>query len=394
MWRSLARRVGAAAVLGACGGPTRPDFAPDLEQTEPPDDSLIDPGPAPPPSYSPCGAATVELEFVRPNLYFALDASGSMLEGIPNTQDPSVPPEQRFLSYRYAVLATAVERLLERVGHRVSYGATLFPTADVTCDAGEEILALTPGDEVSFAVSGETGPVLAGLMRGIRRRLPRGGTPVADALRSILPTLTGRSDSYVFLITDGGPNCGTPEGCGPETCIPNIERQLISEAERCEAPLNCCDGSLFGPESCLDSAGSKSAVDRLAEAGVRTFVVGMPGSEVYAGVLDQLAESGGMARADSPKYYRVRDADQLVETVSRLGRQVALGCSIELAEPPPDAGFVNVYFDGTLVPADTVDGWRFSNETTIELIGEACRLLSTGEVLQADIVAGCPIVVR
>jgi hypothetical protein len=394
MWRWLARGLGFAAAMAACGEPARPGFVPDLEQQEPPDDSLVDPAePPPPPSYSPCGAATVQLEFVRPNLYFALDASGSMLEGIANTEDPAVPPGERFLSYRYAVLATAVERLLERVGHRVSYGATLFPTADVTCDAGEEILELTAGDAVSFAVSGETGPVLERLMWSIRRRSPRGGTPVADTLRGLVPKLTGRGDSYVFLITDGGPNCALG-GCGPEACIPNIERQLITQTERCIAPLNCCDGSLFGPDSCLDSAGSKSAVDALAEVGVRTFVIGMPGSEVYADVLDQLAESGGLARAESPKYYRVGDGDQLIETVSRLGRQVALGCSIELATPPPDAGLVNVYFDGTLVPSDPVDGWIFNNETTIQLTGEACRLLSTGEVLQADIVAGCPIVVR
>jgi hypothetical protein len=299
-------------------------------------------------------------------------------------------------SDRYGVLSLAIQTLLERVGHRVNYGATLFPTGDAMCDSGEEILHLSPGDAVSFAVSGEIGPVLGDLLFSINRRTPRGGTPVAAALNALLPKLgeRGSSPTYLFLVTDGGPNCDLAARCGPDACIPNLERAPLSDDVLCDAPLNCCDPDLFGPLNCLDQSGSQLAVRALARAGVHTFVIGIPGSDAFAGVLDQLALAGGMARAGTPAYYRVSDAEQLLDTVSRLGLGVALSCSIQLATPPPDPTLVNVFFDGQLVPADPVNGWGFADSQTVQLLGSSCELLQAGEVLQADIVAGCPVVIR
>lgn len=396
MWRSLGRVAGVSALLG-CASTERPHRIADVPVPPAADSSLVDPEePAAPWLESPCGAATVALEFIRPNLYFAIDASGSMLDDIPRADFASRPANAGPLpSTRYANLAIAIRTLLERVGHRVNYGATLFPSSDASCDAGEEILALTPGDTVSFAVSGQSGPVLKKLMYGINRRTPRGGTPVAQALLGSLPKLTGLgTETYVFLVTDGGPNCNGALSCGADTCIPNLEHVAISETLRCSAPLNCCDGNLFGPDNCLDASGSRAAVDALAEAGIRTFVIGMPGSEVYAEVLDGLARRGGVPRAAQPSYYEVRDADELVQTVGDLGLQIALNCRIQLSQTPPDASLVNVFFDGQLIPADPDDGWLFSDADTVQIVGESCTLMQTGQVLQADIVAGCPVVLR
>jgi hypothetical protein len=390
----------AGCVLGCllgCGKADRPGLVEDLHRPEP-ERSLVDDVESPRPDLmSPCGAAAVALDFLRPNLYFAIDASASMREEIPLGEAPDRAPGAKFVpSDRYGVLALAIQTLLERVGHRVNYGATLFPTAGSACDAGEEILPLSPGDAVSFAVSGQVGPILSDLMSSINRRTPRGGTPVAGALSTLLPKLRDRGNrpTYVFLVTDGGPNCELDAHCGPETCIPNLERSPLSDSLLCEAPINCCDSALFGPQNCLDQEGSLRAMSALAEAGVRTFVIGIPGSDAFAGVLDQLALAGGMARPGTPAYYRVSDAAQLLETVSQLGLGVALSCNIQLAAPPPDPTLVNVFFDGQLVPADPVDGWAFSDKQTVQLLGSSCELLKAGEVLQADIVAGCPVVIR
>jgi hypothetical protein len=378
----------------ACQADERPPLAVDpvISPAEP-EGFPIDPDNTPHPStVSPCGAATVALEFIRPNLYFAIDASGSMLDGIPRGEGASA---ELIPGDRYGSLALAIQTLLARVGHRVNYGATLFPTGDEACGAGDEILALTPGDTVSFAVTGELGPVLKGLMFSINRRTPRGGTPTAEALRGVLGQLRDRtSESYVFLVTDGGPNCNFSLPCGPDACIPNLERLRLSEEVVCDESLNCCDGRFFGPDSCLDASGSRAAVEALALAGIRTFVIGIPGSEVFGDVLDQLALAGGVARAGTPSYYRISDADELIETVSALGRQVALSCTIELAEVPPDPNLVNLFFDGELIAADPVDGWTFTDERTVHVVGAACELMQTGQVLQADIIAGCPIVIQ
>jgi hypothetical protein len=381
------------AVLG-CQEEVRPAPIGDPRPTPREPGSLIDPLPAPVPSTnSPCGAATVALDFVRPNLYFAIDASGSMTDDIPRGEGTyaigTVPAN------RYAALARALQLLLSRVGHRVNYGATLFPSGDVSCDAGEEIHALGPGDDVSFAVSGESGPVLRSFMFNVNRRTPRGGTPVAQALSALAQRLSGAGpDTYVFLLTDGGPNCNPATRCGIETCIPNIERVRISDGLTCNDDVNCCDDGLFGSDNCLDTDGSLTAVQALATAGVRTFVIGMPGSEAYSSLLDQLALAGGVAQQNSPHYYRVADAEALSATVSALGVTLALGCDIELQSPPPDPSLVNLFFDGTVIPSDPVDGWTLSDETTVQVLGAACELLQTGQVLQADVVAGCPIVLR
>jgi hypothetical protein len=378
----------------ACGEEKRPGLAGDVNTPSPEPDFMVDPNDTPKPSQiSPCGAATVTLDFVRPNLYFALDASGSMTDAIPRGEgsySAGTAP-----SNRYDAMARAIRTLLARVGHRVNYGATLFPSDDASCDAGEEIRKLAPGDDVSFAVTGEFGPLLQSFMYYVNRREPTGGTPVALTLRGLLPQLSGKGlNTYVFLVTDGGPNCNEDVACGPEACIPNIEHVSIGENISCDEDINCCDGRVFGPDNCLDSDASLQAVTALANANVRTFVIGMPGSEAYASLLDQLALAGGMARPEAPHYYRVGDSDALSATVSELGVTVAMSCTIELATPPPDPDLVNLFFDEQLVPSDPIDGWTFVGDKSVQVQGAACALLEGGQVLQADLIAGCPIVIR
>jgi hypothetical protein len=378
----------------ACQDAERPPPLADPPRPAPEPGSLIDPDePFDPSELSSCGSATVTLDFVRPNLYFAIDGSGSMTESIPlgerNYALGTAPTN------RYIALARAIQSLLARVGHRVNYGATLFPSGDVGCDAGEEIRSLGAGDDVSFAVSGEIGPALSSFMFNIQRRTPAGGTPTAQALVQLLPRLRDATrETVVLLVTDGGPNCNPGASCEPESCIPNIERQRLTESIVCDDSINCCDASIFGPENCLDADASVTAVTRLEAAGIRTFVIGMPGSEAYASLLDELARAGGTARAESPSYYRAGDAEALSATVNALGATVALSCTIELVEPPPDPALVNLYFDRELVLSDPVDGWTLSDAATVQVHGKACELLTGGQVLQADVVAGCPIVIK
>ena len=71
-----------------------------------------------------------------------------------------------------------------------------------------------------------------------------------------------------------------------------------------------------------------------------------------------------------------------------------IDCEIRLNEPPPDQELVNVLFDGAPVPFDEEDGWRWVDESTLELVGAQCDLLEGGQVSLVDIVAGCPVVLR
>jgi hypothetical protein len=381
--------------LGGCTDDARPPPAGGL----PPAPSDEEPGLAPdteptPNIESPCGAASVALEFQRPNLYFALDASGSMLEDIPRG-DSAAYPELSQPDDRYDALATAIETMLERIGHRTSYGAALFPSSDAVCDAGDEILSLQQGDTASFALAGERGPVLARLLSPNPRPTPSGATPVGMALSAIGPRLaTALGPRYVFLLTDGGPNCNTELRCAIDSCIPNIERLRGSDGFRCNDEVNCCDDYFLGPGNCLDSGGSLEAVNELRALGIETYVIGMPGSDTYAGLLEELAAAGGTARSEPPAYYRVADAGQLIDTIAALGAKVGISCTVQLLAAPPDRDLVNVFFDGHVIEQDELDGWQWQDERTVQIVGPSCTLLETQQVLQVDVVAGCPVVIR
>lgn len=394
--RFLLALASVALTLSGCGEAERPPPAGDGSDPPTSDDDVgLTPDVPPPPDLaSPCGAATIALEYQRPSLYFALDASGSMLDPIPRG-DSAAYPELGAPHNRYEALGDAIETMLERIGHRTNYGAVLFPASGRACGAGDEILELQAGDTVSYALASRHGPVLQRLMSRIHRHDPDGGTPVGETLSAIAPRLANvPGERYVFLLTDGGPNCNEAIGCAIDSCIPNIERIEGTDGFRCDNEVNCCSEALLGSGNCLDSSGSLAAITALSELGIKTFVIGMPGSGTYAGLLDELAVAGGAAREESPAYYSVSDAAELLDTVSALGAKVGLSCAVPLTQPPPDPDLVNVYFDGQLVAQDPIDGWTWADDRTVAIVGASCALLEARQVLQLDVVAGCPVVIR
>ena len=120
----------------------------------------------------------------------------------------------------------------------------------------------------------------------------------------------------------------------------------------------------------------------------------MPGSEFYADLLDRLALAGNTARPVPPRYYPTASSADLGEALREIGVNVAVSCSVALDQAPPDPALVNVYFDTTLIGYDELEGWAWADPTTIELRGAACAELKSGDVLQVQVVSGCPTVIR
>jgi hypothetical protein len=163
----------------------------------------------------------------------------------------------------------------------------------------------------------------------------------------------------VLLATDGGPNCNPTAVCDVSKCIPNIEH-----APSCTADVNCCSPALGGPTACLDDVATLAAVGALAQRGVRTYVVGIPGSAPYATLLDALARTGGTARpADGggAAYYDVDHLTELDDILAAIGSTVILSCHLHLETPPKEMSFVNVYLDRQLVEYGAPDGWVWTN---------------------------------
>src|SRR5438552_2090688 len=78
----------------------------------------------------------------RPNLYFIVDASLSM------AGEMNVPNSDNVIPSRYDAARAAIREVLKVVGHRVSFGAALFPATDpnASCPPGGEIFPTQPGD--------------------------------------------------------------------------------------------------------------------------------------------------------------------------------------------------------------------------------------------------------
>jgi hypothetical protein len=393
--------VGLLALFGLLGqGCSKSDHPPSYQyghQAEPTDAGYqipIDPYDAsvPPPEDTTnfCGNQIIPLVTNRPNLYFILDRSGSMSDPMPDPRNGS--SIEKFIGAR-----RAIHDVLFAMGHRVSYGAAVFPRIGniSTCDPGDQIDKVAPGDSVTYARNGIDGPHLTKLMgpkAPLSSYVPEGATPTAATLAFLSERLIALSgDTAVVLATDGAPNCNMDLSCESAQCIPNIEGSLLSDGSTCGKPQNCC--SLF-PGNCIDVDASVAPIAELLGYNIKTYVIGLPGSEAYQEVLNRFAIAGGTARVRTnptdPAYYPVTDSEMLTQALRNITAELSISCTVVLDQAPPDWTQVNVYFDNGLVKMNPADGWKQIDSTTLEITGPACDLLRSGDVFQIQVVAGCP----
>jgi hypothetical protein len=340
------------------------------------------------PPSGPCGSQSIPAITNPPNIAFIIDHSASMGDELAGSG----------LS-KYENARIALSHVLRAVGHRINYGATIFPgLAGVTgCEAGDELMKVAPGDPPSYALAGKSGPRLKDLLGRLSIADVDGGTPVAPTLTKALGSLSQLSGpTYVVLITDGAPNCNDELICMRSACIPNIEG-LTAAGRDCSTSVNCCQPSAQDPQAnlgCVDADAAVSAVRALSDAGIATFVVGMPGSEPYEQLLNQMAEAGGTARPGVTEYYPVNDTAALEQSLIGIAASVAISCELPLDYDPPDPDFVNVYFDGVLVEYDPEAGWEWTADGLVAIRGAACDQLMAGDVLEVQVLAGCKTVVK
>jgi len=320
------------------------------------------------PGLAVCDCTEISFLTDVPNLVFVLDRSGSMSD-----------------NNKWTTIRIVVADLMKGLGPRANFGVEIFPNPNSTdqCASGLLAMSVRPGD----FPPGTQGPTTT-IMLKVTSAPPSGGTPTAQTLTDLLPTLsalTGRT--FVILATDGGPNCDASATCGASTCIDNIE-----SAGGCTTTgANCCDPTIYGPLDCLDAQPTINAVASVAAIGVPTYVIGVPGSGPYAGLLDQLATAGGTARSSEPLYYPVDSADQasFESALSQVAAKITGTCTLKLASAPADPTHVNVYFDNVPVPADPVNGWTLVG-STITLEGTSCTEVLNGDVLNVRVAVGCP----
>ncbi|MBN1947368.1 MAG: VWA domain-containing protein [Bradymonadales bacterium] len=251
---------------------------------------------------------------------------------------------------RWPTMTAALRQLTGNLEEVIDFGLILFPPPNVDlysqCATGQLIVALGPSnaDEISSHLNST----------------PFGGTPTAMTLyeaRDILMNTGSDPPGYVLLATDGGPGCNA--NLNPYTC-------------------ECLgDDCTLNVENCVDDLRTLQAVDALYENGIRTFVVGIPGTEPFGELLDAMAIRGG-TDVDH-HHYAVSDGPQLEAALADATGSVA-PCIYELDEMPVDQDGVIIRIDGEDVPRDEghSHGWDFDDPRTIHFYGASCGQLRDG----------------
>lgn len=327
-----------------------------------------------------CGGEAVEASQRVVNLLLLIDKSGSM-EGVPDGFD----------SDKWSSMKQAIADALEPVEEALNMGLQFFPDPANDASGDEASCGLPGGSDLTVDIRAGIDAVPM-IEQALDDSAPTGATPTAAALARALDYYTEgagadlEGDRVVLLATDGGPNCNDSLECEATECTQNIEGICVIP------DVNCCDGT---PTGCLDAQGSIDQVIALRDAGVRTFVIGIPGSEDYADVLDDLAEEGGAKANDtSPKYYEVSDGEALGEVLQSITIDLVKTCEFQLEMDPPELGKVNVFTDGEVVPKGD-EGWTYDHSTdppTVILLGETCERIETEGADSIEFRFGCPTV--
>ncbi len=324
-----------------------------------------------------CGNQLHKISFDVPNLYFVFDRSGSM----------SDKPVAGSSKTAYTLVRDAAIDLVKSLGPLINVGAALFPQGNIQVDActdGDEVFPVTAGDPITYE-DDEEGPTTQGFRAAISVT-SQGGTPISATLSTLDPKLAQLSGrTIMLLLTDGGPNCNPQASCTDEECQPIIEGQ-------CPLGDHCCDPSYpgGGPELCIDRPATLAGIQAVHGLGIDVYVIGVPGSEYYGGLLDEMAEAGGTAQSDAKtKYHKVDEFSKLSAVFAKIAAD-AISCEFQLEKPPEEKGFTNVYLDCELLPFDPVHGWGWKGDDVVWLHGDACDKLKSGKVAQVQIVTGCP----
>lgn len=341
-----------------------------------------------------CGETEKPAQYAKINMLIVMDKSGSM------TDTPPGYTKSKWLSAKES-LNTA----LKADDPLVSYGFMLYPYKAAEPAAG--CVIPTGTDAVNIPIQGAAAsvPAIHGLLAQTE---PGGGTPTAGALKAAYEYYTvgaGRDligQKYVLLVTDGGPNCNAAIGsCPPERCTANLDQFGTCGPN---GIANCCDPSFTvgtgepANTLCLDDAAVNAQLQSLREAGVGTFVIGIPGSEVYASYLDTFADVGGYPVAGKPhKYYEVINPTDLELAVQQITTSLVRDCNIPLVRAAEDKTEINVAVDCNALPqkaADQTDNWVYHEETkTIEILGNQCAVIKATGAKRLDVVTGCATVI-
>lgn len=332
-----------------------------------------------------CALSTDTVKAIPSILELVIDTSGSMdwpPGWAPTPDDDSKPPG----ATKWEITRDALDGAVADLAPEIALGASFFPN---TTDEDDGVICLrnevgVPIARLGSATSAER-EAFQGALSGV---VPNGGTPTQGAYRFGLEQLSDTNlagSKFILLITDGTPTCTIDCECN-EGNVPVDSDPLIADA--------------------------RAALDD----GVRTFVIGSPGSEDTREVLSALATAGGTAKPDcsddGPVYchFDMTTEPDLAGALANALDQVSMSlrsCEYPIPEPPDDRTLdrdkVNVLYTPSGGKAETIprdssasectEGWQYSEDGEhIVLCGDACDAAKADVGAKVEVLFGCETV--
>ncbi len=361
-----------------------------------------------------CGESALQAGAKPVNILLVVDRSLSMT-GTPTG----------FTTDKWTAMKSALVSAVTATQTSINYGLELFPYPATGSTPADDCEVALPGIQVPIASGGDAGAATVSAITAALNVAAKGNTPTAAALDAALTYYTTGAgagltgDKFVLLATDGGPNCNSTLSCGGDTCVYNLDdpnrTPCTANVTDGAAYNNCCDpfygGASISNLGCLDDAATTQKIQALLTAGVKTIVVGIPGSEVYSPYLDQFALAGGApaSATTSPNYYRVDAAggtQGLTTTLQNITKQLVTSCRQQIQNfngTTSDLSKITVKVDfGTdaglqevprLATNSTLtDGWILdttTNPPTVELVGSYCTQVQTYGAQSVQVILGC-----
>ncbi|HYO93615.1 MAG TPA: vWA domain-containing protein [Polyangiaceae bacterium] len=329
-----------------------------------------------------CAGWSIEGEALPAVMQLVVDVSSSM------NQTPRGARETKWESTREALLEAVVGVDGSGLPASVGLGMLFYPNVPSSTPSAQprNISACVNVDAmVPIALlGGETAAQRTLVRTSIERVQLASSTPTHDAYRHALQNalLTTRlsGQRYMLLITDGEPTLS----------------------------LGCVNGT--GSLNAVDPAPIVQEITAAAAQGIKTFLIGSPGSENNRRWMSRAAVIGGTAlagcREDGPNYCHMdmtQSADfsqALRDGLADVAGQIA-PCSYAFPPPPSgqvlDTNKVNLIVksgsQSSLVLRDDVgdctQGWQLNANQEVVLCPQTCAEVQADASMSVELVFGC-----
>jgi hypothetical protein len=355
-----------------------------------------------------CIDQSFQSQKLPPSILFVLDRSGSMMCNPPESGQSSQSCDMKAQTLffdkptKWAITIAAVERMLTKLSDTgTSAGLTFFSNDDVCGVNSKPVVELAHVDATQ----------VASMTSALGTTNPSGGTPIVGA------TILAYDHLYEEAGLDASGGCAEPP-CGAPG---NRFVVLITDGSD-SCPMEPLAGACGGG-SCTDFLLDHAAKDALG-VNIRTFVIGVPGSEPARGFLSELALRGGTGKnggncsgdrksqSGDCHFDMTTSTDLAGDLASALDAisGAALSCEFPVPQIPDRAPSKNVNVQyrpgGTGEPvclaydehpcSGGANGWQFAKNAAgqddlskVVLCGAACDTVKKDPAVRVDVVLGC-----